>query len=108
MSHDQRVSWLHDLLDMPLRVKEMWSAMADFAQTLNEVADNLRGPLYSSVQALIARNAELETEETGQSDAAANVVSAFGQLSTLFTNNQDLPDVPPLEPAPVDDSGATS
>jgi hypothetical protein len=92
-----------DLLEMPLRIKEMVILMADQSVVLNDVAEKLRGPLASSVQALIQENAdlrrsnaELSGEDVQESAATENVVSAFNEVSNLF-EPAELPDVPPLE-----------
>jgi hypothetical protein len=91
------IGYLIDLYMVPARVKEILVKMDNITTLLNDVAEKLRGPVYTSVQALIARNAELEGTESTQSAAAANVQSAFGEVSDLFAAaGPETPDVPPL------------
>lgn len=93
------------------KITRLESKMADVSEVLNEVAAGLRGPLASSIQALIAenstlaaRNAELEGEDVAESSAASDVKAAFDEVAGVFAA-PELPDVPELEPVveePVD------
>jgi len=93
--------------------------MADQITTvLTEVAEGLRGPLATSITALIAerdtlaaRNAELEGTEVVQSSAAADVRAAFHEVAASIAPVQDVQDVPdlpadPEAPAPEADPAA--
>lgn len=94
-------------------------AMANATEVLNEVAAGLRGPLATSildiiaerdaaeaarveaVNALAVERGEEATEEAQESEAAADLRDAFGEVSGLF-DEPDLPDVEPLpEPEPT-------
>jgi hypothetical protein len=113
---DGAAAWWRDLIALPQRVTEIHTrterliAMADqITQTLTEVADGLRGPLTTSIIALIesertalARVAELEGTEVPQSAAAADVRAAFGEVAGLLTPVAEVPDVEPLPDAPAD------
>lgn len=80
------------------KLTELEMKMADVSNVLNEVAAGLRGPLATSIQALIAENAELRGEDEAESAAAADVRSAFDEVAAVFAP-AELPDVEPL-PAP--------
>lgn len=107
---------LRDWLIQPVLDKLMTveATMADVSQVLNEVAAGLRGPLATSIQALIAseaaaraRVAELEGEDVAESAAAADVKAAFDEVAGVFAA-PELPDVPelPAEPEPTPDPEA--
>ena len=89
--------------------------MADqITQTLNDVADGLRGPLATSITELIAsekaareRVAELEGTEVVQSAAADNVKSAFAEVAAKFTPVAEVPDVPELPETPSGEDTTT-
>jgi hypothetical protein len=103
-------SWWRDLTSLPRRVAETHSrterllTMADNITTvLTEVADGLRGPLATSITALLAerdtlaaRNAELEGAEAAQSTAADDVRRAFASVAGKFAPVEDVEDVPEL------------
>lgn len=91
-------------------------AMTDVSGVLNQVADGLRGPLSTSITALIAerdqlaaQNATLTGEDVAESAAAADVKAAFDQVAAKFAPVDEVPDVPvlpeptPVDPAPVDE-----
>lgn len=94
-----------------LKIKRMESLMADVSQVLNDVADGLRGPLATSIQALLAENvqlratnAELSGEDVAESAAADNVAGAFNDVSGLFAP-ADVP-VDPIDPIEVPEAPA--
>jgi ABC-type transporter Mla subunit MlaD len=103
-------AWLRHLIALPRRVAEIRTdmkgllAMADqITTTLTEVADGLRGPLATSITALLAerdqlaaRNAELEGTEATQSAAADDVRAAFADVAAKFAPVAEVPDVPEL------------
>jgi hypothetical protein len=113
-------TWWRDLIALPRRAAEIHTftkelpTMADqITQTLNEVAEGLRGPLATSITALIdseaaarARVAELEGTETAQSTAANDVKVAFADVAARFAPVDEVPDVDPLPDAPVTDAPA--
>ncbi len=106
---DNRVGWLHDLLDMPLRVKEIWQKMADMSVVLDDIATKMRGPLASSIRELLAenqnlreQNASLTGEDVAESAAATNVVAAYDEVAGLFASPEVPADVPVL-----DETGST-
>lgn len=122
---DAVTAWWRDLIALPSRTAEIhfntqeMLHMADqITQTLTDVAAGLRGPLATSITALLAerdqlaaRNAELEGTEVAQSTAAADVRSAFDEIAGKFAPVADVPDVDPLpeapaEPTPVDEAPA--
>jgi hypothetical protein len=101
-----RVAALHDNL-IPLIRKELHTMADQITQTLNDVAEQVRGPLATSIGELIAerdqlaaRNAELEGTEVAQSAATENVRSAFADVAGVFTRNPETPDVPADLPVP--------
>lgn len=80
------------------KLQKLEYLMANVSDVLNQVADGLSGPLYSSVSALLAENAELRGEDAGESEAAERVRSSFADISSLFAA-PELPDVPAELPA---------
>jgi hypothetical protein len=80
------------------------SLMADISSALNQLRDDINGPLRAKVEALLARNTELEgqaavqgAEEARESTAAADLRDAFNTLAARF-DPADVPadPVPPL------------
>lgn len=103
MAEDPRVSWFTDLLNVPARVKEILTIMADQSAVLNDIANRMRGPLATSIQALIAENvtlrqdnATLSGEDVAESEATGQVVSAFNEVSGLFSSPEVPADLPAL------------
>jgi hypothetical protein len=96
-----------DLPDTNL-INRLEKLMADMSTVLAEVAAGLRGPLATSITALIAenttlraRNAELEGEDAAESAAADDVRDAFDDVAGLFAPVPDV-DVDPLPDPPAD------
>lgn len=107
---DSRVGWFHDLLDMPLRVKEIWQKMTDMSTVLDDIATKMRGPLATSITELVAENtrlrqenADLTDEDVAESAAAQNVVTAYNEVAGLFAPTDVPADVPTL---PTDESSS--
>jgi hypothetical protein len=112
---DRAAAWLRDLIALPHRVAELHTnterllSMADqITTTLTEVANGLRGPLATSITALLAerdtlaaRNAELEGTEAEQSTAAEDVRTAFADVAAKFAPVSEVPDVEPLPESTV-------
>lgn len=80
------------------------SLMADISQALNAIRDDINGPLRAKVEALLARNAELEgqaavqgAEEARESTAATDLRDAFDTLAARF----EPADVPAQPVAPL-------
>lgn len=105
--------WL--LAPLTARLTNLEASMADTSALLTEVANGLRGPLYTSVQALIASEAaaraeaaELRGEDVAESAAAQDVRAAFSEVAGLFAAEPTVPDVPELPAegeAPADVTG---
>lgn len=92
-------------------IERIVTAMADQSALLNSVAEGLRNNLGPAVAKLVAenatlraRNAELEGEDTAESQAASDVKVAYDDLAGQFTNEPSVPDVEPL-PEPGTDPG---
>jgi len=109
--------WLRNLLALPTRVADLHTVIPTIKETrtmtdqitttLTEVADGLRGPLATSITALLAerdelagRVATLEGTEVEQSAAAADVKAAFADVAAKFGPVDEVPDVDPLPEGP--------
>lgn len=94
---------------------KMGQTMTNVSSDLNTLAEQVRGPLFTSVQELIASEAAarqeaadaraelagVDAENVEESAAAANVREAVNGLAAALTSNPDTPDVDPLpEPTP--------
>lgn len=78
--------------------------MANEADRLQQVADQLNNNLFPAISQLLqenatlrSRNAELAGEDAAESAATDNVVVATQNVSNLFSD-PDVPDVEPIEP----------
>lgn len=111
-------TWLRDLAALPSRTAEIHHQMKELhlmadqiTQVLTDVAAGLRGPLATSITALIAdrdnavaRATELGATELAQSTAADDVRTAFADVAGLFAPVAEVPDVEPL-PEASDEQG---
>jgi hypothetical protein len=113
---DAVTAWWRDLIALPSRTAEIHHNtqemlhMADqITQTLTDVAAGLRGPLATSITALIAerdaavaRATELGATELAQGTAAEDVRAAFADVAGLFAPVAEVPDVEPLPETPAE------
>lgn len=85
------------------RLTALESRMADISGVLVELADQVRGPLQTSVQALIAERDALAAqvasqsgEEVAESAAVGQVRDAVDGLAGILNASPDAPDVEPI------------
>lgn len=84
------------------KIDKMEIIMADVSNVLNEVAEGLRtlGPRVATLlvenDELRKRNAELEGEDVAESDAAAQVKSAYDDVVKAFDQTDEAPTPEPL------------